>query len=359
MTSTKPLVLLTGATGFVGAHVLDQLLGLAKYRVLAPVRSTSKAKHFLDKYSKDISAGNLTFTTNPDLSAPHALDSILEDNKIAYIIHLASPYFTTSSNPIEELVKPAVNATRNVLLSALAHGEPDLKRLTVLSSFASVVDLSKNPRPGYQYTSEEWDPVTEEEAAQNGVLGYHASKTFAEREAWKLHDIGPDESGNPQKAKFALTTLCPPMIYGPPIHYSPESVPKEGITGLNTSTMRLITGILGKDPLFAPKVATPGLPAWIDVRDIAKALIATIELPDDQNERVLLSGGVSYYEDGLKGLRPQGVQGLGEPGALVNPANHFSLDQSKQKAVLGLKEPIPFQKTVEDTYEAVKALGLL
>lgn len=358
MASTKPLILLTGATGFVGAHVLDQLLGLAKYRVLAPVRSTNKAKYFLDKYANDVSAGNLAFITNPDLSAPHALDATLEENKISYIIHLASPYFTTSSNPIEELVKPAVNATRNVLLSALLHGEPELKRLTVLSSFASVVDLSKNPRGGYKYTAEEWDPITEEQAAENGVLGYHASKTFAEREAWKLHDSGADPA-NPQKAKFALTTLCPPMIYGPPIHYSPESLPKEGISGLNTSTARLINGILGKDPLFAPKVATPGLPSWIDVRDIARALVATLDLPDDQDERVLLSGGVAYYEDGLKGLRAQGVQGLGETGATVNPDNHFSIDQSKQRDVLGLKETIPFQKTVEDTYDAVKALGLL
>lgn len=358
MATAKPLVLLTGATGFVGAHVLDQLLGLAKYRVLAPVRSTTKAKYFLDKYAKEISAGTLTFVTNPDLSAPHALDSTLKDNKISYIIHLASPYFTTSSNPIEELVKPAVNATRNVLLSALTYGESDLKRLTVLSSFASVVDLSKNPRAGHKYHSDEWDPITDEEAAQNGVLGYHASKTFAEREAWKLHDSGVDPA-NPQKAKFALTTLCPPMIYGPPIHYSPDSVPKEGISGLNTSTARLINGILGKDPLFAPKVATPGLPAWIDVRDIARALVSTIELPDDDNERVILSGGVAYYEDGLAGLRARGVEGLGETGALVNPDNHFSLDRSKQEDVLGLKETIPFQKTVEDTYDAVKALGLL
>lgn len=358
MASTKPLVLLTGATGFVGAHVLDQLLGLAKYRVLAPVRSTHKAKYFLDIYSKEISAGDLSFVTNPDLSAPHALDSTLKENDISYIIHVASPYFTTTSNPIEELVKPAVNATRNVLLSALAYGKSDLKRLTVLSSFASVVDLSKNPRPGHQYTSDEWDPITDEQAAQNGVLGYHASKTFAEREAWKLHDSGVD-AANPQKAKFALTTLCPPMIYGPPIHYSTESVPEDGISGLNTSTARLMNGILGKDPLFAPKVATPGLPAWIDVRDIARALVATLDLADDENERVIVSSGVSYYEDGLKGLRARGLQGLGEVGASIDPANHFSLDQSKQRDVLGLKETIPFQKTVEDTYDAVKALGLL
>jgi hypothetical protein len=28
---------------------------------------------------------------------------------------------------------------------------------------------------------------------------------------------------------------------------------------------------MGTDPAFAPKVATPGLPAWVDVRNIADA----------------------------------------------------------------------------------------
>ena len=358
MATSRPLVLLTGATGFVGAHVFQQLLASSRYRVLAPVRSTSKSQLFQSKYETDISAGNLIFVIIPDLAAPHALDETLENNTVSYIIHLASPYFISATNPIEELVKPAVNATRNVLLSALKHGEHDLKRLTVLSSFASVVDLSKNPRPGYKYTAEDWDPLTNEEAAQNGVLGYHASKTFAEREAWKLHNFGVDAT-NPQKAKFDLTTLCPPMIYGPPIHYSKEGVPKDGISGLNTSTARIINSITGKDPAFAPKVATPGLPAWIDVRDIARALVSTLDLPAGKDERILVSGGVASYEDGMQGLRAQGLQGLGEKGATVDPNNHFSLDQSKQREILKLTDPIPFHQTVEDTYNAVKQLGLL
>jgi hypothetical protein len=58
-----------------------------------------------------------------------------------------------------------------------------LKRLTIMSSFASVVDLSKNPRAGYTYTENDWDPVTMEKGQEDGVWGYHASKTFAERAA--------------------------------------------------------------------------------------------------------------------------------------------------------------------------------
>lgn len=136
-----------------------------------------------------------------------------------------------------------------MLASALK--APNLKRLTVMSSFASVVDLDKNPRAGYVYTDKDWDPVTLEKGSEDGFWGYHASKTFAERKAWDIW--------NEAKPSWDLVTFCPPMIYGPPIQ---EIDAAKGIVGMNTSAKRLLTGITGKDPAFAPKVSTPGLPAW-------------------------------------------------------------------------------------------------
>lgn len=55
-----------------------------------------------------------------------------------------------------------------------------------MSSFTSVVDLSKNPRAGYTYTDKYWDPVTMEKGQKDGYWGYHASKMFAERAAWDM-----------------------------------------------------------------------------------------------------------------------------------------------------------------------------
>jgi nucleoside-diphosphate-sugar epimerase len=81
-----------------------------------------------------------------------------------------------------------------------------LKRLTIMSSFASVVDLSKNPRAGYTYTDKDWDPVTIEKGQEDGYWGYHASKTFAERAAWDMWKEA--------KPSWDLVTFCPPMIYG-------------------------------------------------------------------------------------------------------------------------------------------------
>ena len=210
---------LTGPNGFVGAHVLQQLLANG-YKVRGTVRSLSKSSYLADLYSDKTASGDLHFVTVPDIQAPGALDSAIlgsdgsssapETEPASYICHVASPYFTASKSPLEELISPAVNGTRNVLTSALK--STHLKRLTVLSSFASVVDLSLNPRAGYNYTEKDWDPVTLEQGSKDGYWGYHASKTFAERAAWDMfHDASP-------KPSWDLVTFCPPMIYGPPIH---------------------------------------------------------------------------------------------------------------------------------------------
>jgi hypothetical protein len=42
------------------------------------------------------------------------------------------------------------------------------------------------------------------------------------------------------------------------------------------------------DPAFAPKVATPGLPTWVDVRNIADAHAKALQLPQGTRERFLL-----------------------------------------------------------------------
>ena len=346
MSSTKPLVLLTGVNGFVGAHVLDALLK-SNCRVRGVVRSLSKSDYLSLKYSQAGDSGDLTFEAVPDIEAPHALDQVVTG--VEYICHVASPYFTDAKDPVKELIEPAVNGTKNVMSSAIK--ARNLKKLTVLSSFASVVDLSKNPRAGYIYTDKDWDPLTYEEASKNGILGYHASKTFAEKAAWDTWKSAK-ENGT---ISWDLVTFCPPMIYGPPQH---EIDASKGIDGLNTSLKRLVTSVQGKDPAFAPKVATPGLPAWVDVRDVAQAHVNALGLKPGVSERFLLCGGVDYYEDGIHGLRARGESSLGEEGEHCDRSKHFSLDRSKAEEVLKL-EFTPFQKTVEDSWNGLKAHGVI
>jgi hypothetical protein len=58
------------------------------------------------------------------------------------------------------------------------------------------------------YTEGDWNPITYAQAAENGVLGYVASKTVAERLAWEMWAAAKKKGD----IEWDLLTLCPPMI---------------------------------------------------------------------------------------------------------------------------------------------------
>lgn len=347
--AAKPLVLVTGPSGFIGAHVLAALLK-AGYRVRGTLRSDRHIPFLQSKYPDATSSGDLSFVIIPDLQAPHALDDAVSD--VDYICHVASPYFLATSDPWKELVLPAVEGTRNVLASAVkadaAAGK--LKRVVVLSSFAAVNNINKMSRPGYVYTEADWNPITEEQAHSGGSPGYLASKTFAERAAW---DVLRGEGG--QKPGWDLVTLCPPMVYGPPLH---EVDASKGVDGLGTSLKGMITALTGKNPDFAPRVGPPRMAVSVDVRDVAEAHVKALQLPQGTSERFILCQGSNFFEDGLVGLRERNEKGLGEKGDVINKSDFYSLDVSKAEKELGMKW-IPFTKTVEDTWATAKGLGIV
>jgi nucleoside-diphosphate-sugar epimerase len=102
---------------------------------------------------------------------------------------------------VPEVIVPAVNGTKSILESAVKHGYvlPDelqktlrscscstrssVKRIVVTSS---TVAVSLAPRPGRQYTEEEWNEpavkaVRELGKDAHGLAKYSASKVLAER----------------------------------------------------------------------------------------------------------------------------------------------------------------------------------
>jgi nucleoside-diphosphate-sugar epimerase len=336
------LVLLTGPNGFVGAHVLSALLS-SGYRVRGVVRSLDKAAHLKNSHAQHVDSGDLTFECVADIQREGALDTPMAD--VDYCCHVASPYFVTSEHPVEELIEPAVNGTRNVMSSALKATK--LKRLTVLSSFAAVVDLAKNPRPGYVYTSADWDPLTRDEGAADGYLAYHVSKTEAEKAVWEMH-----RAAQPP-AHFDICTLCPPMIYGPPLH---EVNVAKGIEGLNTSLKGLLGSVTGQSS--GGRVPTFPLPAFVDVRDVADAHVAALALKKGVSERFTLCGGVANFEDGMKGLRDAGEKGLGSEGQRIDRTAWYSIDRTRAEEVLGLTF-IQFEQTVGDTWKWAKEAGIV
>lgn len=66
-------VLVTGANGYIGSHVVDQLL-LAGYKVRGTVRDATKAKWTQDLFEKRYGTGKFESVVVPDMTVDGAYD---------------------------------------------------------------------------------------------------------------------------------------------------------------------------------------------------------------------------------------------------------------------------------------------
>jgi nucleoside-diphosphate-sugar epimerase len=131
-----------------------------------------------------------------------------------------------------------------------------VKRVVITSSFATVVDLSKGPRPGYNYTEQDWNPATYETAASpdtDGVTAYWASKKFAEQAAFEYVERN--------KPNFTITGICPSMVYGSAAH----TINK--LTQLNTSSADIYR-LINSSENSVPETEIFG---YVDMRDVGEA----------------------------------------------------------------------------------------
>jgi nucleoside-diphosphate-sugar epimerase len=109
------------------------------------------------------------------------------------------------------LIDPAVIGTTGIL-KAIKKSAPSVKHVVITSSFAAIVDGSKGFWPGHIYSEDDWNPMNAEQAKENNMMGYRASKTFAEKAAWDYVEK--------EKPNFSISTINPPMVFGPIVSLS-------------------------------------------------------------------------------------------------------------------------------------------
>ena len=124
---TESLVFITGATGFIGSHVVDVTIK-AGYKVRLSVRKPEQAKTILGRHSKY--ASRIETVVIPDFSVKESLNSALVN--VDYIFHLASPMPGSGSDVRKDYVVPAVQGTETILYAALDF--PQIQKIVLMSS---------------------------------------------------------------------------------------------------------------------------------------------------------------------------------------------------------------------------------
>ena len=344
-------VLVTGANGFVAAHILNVLLD-AGYHVLGTVRSKSAADRVRISHGRSVYSSisflqanfsrygdKLSFALVPDIETPGAFDEVVKD--VDAVIHSASPFHYPVDDNERDLFYPAVNGTVRILEAVYTSGNDRIKRVVITSSFAAIVDISKGYNPGKVYSEADWNPMTWDEAKiAEGGAAYCASKAFAEKAAYDFIEK--------HKPPFAITTLCPPLVYGP-IAHQVDSIDK-----LNKSSEEIWNLINGSQNSVPPT----SFPAFADVRNLAEAHRSALESPEAANKRFIITSGPYLNQricDIVRKIFPQLKNKV--PFANPNEAlpDHYRLNHDRATRELGIKW-IPLENTIKDTVEGLLAL---
>jgi nucleoside-diphosphate-sugar epimerase len=193
-------VLLTGATGSLGAVILERLLANGN-PVTAVLRSFQNSKAYLEeRHDKDVSAGKLLFVEIPDMAVPDAFHAAT--NGVSAIIHVATPL--AKDNFLEAMIKPADLIIDNVLNAASA--SLTVKRVIVTGSLVAVFNFLRFMEVSKTYTESDFNDIILNDALTRTSLAYTYSKTSSERKAW--------EYMRQKSRSFDLIFLLAPSIYG-------------------------------------------------------------------------------------------------------------------------------------------------
>jgi len=130
---SKPIVFITGATGFIGAQITASALR-AGYNVKLSVRRDAQIESLRQAF-REFPNNQVEFAVIPDYTKAEAFDSALQG--VNHVIHVASPLPGGDG----DLLTPAVKGTTSVLQSASRVSS--IQKVVITASVASLVPLDK------------------------------------------------------------------------------------------------------------------------------------------------------------------------------------------------------------------------
>jgi nucleoside-diphosphate-sugar epimerase len=336
-------VLVTGGSGFIGSHIILQLLA-AGHTVRTTVRSLKREADVLAMLKQ----GGATSTEALSFVAADLEKDAGWSDAVAgceYVLHVASPLPPSAPKHEDDLIVPAREGTLRVLRAARDAG---VKRLVLTSSFAAI-GYGHNPQQA-PFDETTWTDPTRK------VSAYVKSKTLAERAAWNFMD---KEGGS-----LELSVVNPVAVFGPVLgaDYSASiQIVQRMMDGAMPAVPRLYFGV-------------------VDVRDVADLHLRAMTHPAAKGERFLaVSGDFMLMLDIARVLRERLGEGarrvptrqladwLLRIGALFNPLVRQLLPEigkwkngtsEKARRVLGWT-PRAREDAIVATGESLLRLGVL
>ena len=265
--NSKPLVLVTGASGFIAGHCVREMLENG-YKVRGTVRSlaspdkTAHLKAISDRLGASLELVEADLTSDKGWKEAVA--------GCTYVLHVASPFPPEVPKDEMDLIKPAVEGTKRVLTAAAQSGT--VKRVVLTSSVAAVA-FGHPPEPKKVRTEDDWSNV-------DGCEAYQKSKTLAERTAWDFVKSLPADK------RFELAVINPGFVLGPVLNSDP------GTSG------EVVRKLLAREMPACPRIGF----ATVDVRDVALAHRLALENPKAAGNRYIVAGDHMWIQEIAKVL---------------------------------------------------------
>jgi len=196
---------------------------------------------------------------------------------------------------------------------------------------------------GRNFTSDDWGTTSKEEALKqsaNPFYIYFASKLITEKAIWEFAREHP---------QLDITSILPGFVFGEFADYYP----------LPASASQLGTNGLIQ-PLIYGQAPNPIPPFIVDVKDVAKAHVLSLNVPRKPvgHKRYLVNGGNLTWRQAVEHLnkvRPE-IKTINAADVPDLPGPASTLDTKKTVEELGFGEFIKPEDTVVSAVDALIAL---
>ncbi|MGH8505790.1 MAG: SDR family oxidoreductase [Stenotrophobium sp.] len=341
-------VLVTGAAGYIASWLVKDLLE-AGHTVHGTVRDPHKKKGLEHLHKLAAAHPDKLKLFAADLLTSGSFDIAMQGCEL--VMHTASPFVISGiKDAYEDLVRPAVEGTRNVLESA--NRCASVKRVVLTSSEAAIYgdNIDAKDAPNHTLDESNWNTSSSLEHQP-----YPYSKVSAEKEAWAIQK---------KQSRWDLVTINPGLVLGP------------SLTRASASTSLVFIKQLTNGTMFP---AAPDLPMGVaDVRDVAQAHFKAGFTPQAQGRHAISAGDSTPLEMGRLLRKRFGgkykfplfqapklmvwlaapMAGLTRKYVELNVGHPLHFDSSKSRRELKLKYR-PLEQTLADHFNQLLDDGLI